>query len=327
MIDSETTVIAHAGREETRFCITNIGQRPIKLWDVQIAEGLRGNSYPLSYERLISRVIGKHLTSSETRTDWQRRPLTERQIEYALDDVRYLLKVHERQSEDLQSQGRLSWATEETERMIDDMVSERQDETWRKLSGVRRLNRRQLAVVRELFRWRASEGEERDQPARRVLRDDLVIDLARRQPQSESELMRSRDMNRSNYRRNAPAMVECVKAALAIPDNELPEKFRKEDSGTDEPVLGKLLALTLANRCEQLNVSAGLVGTSADLKELIRWHVKGCPEKSRPLLETGWRAEVCGDLLRQVLEGRISLRVSNATSKHPLVFEPVEPDA
>ena len=325
MIDDETTVIAHAGREETRFCITNSGQRPVKLWDVQIAEGLRGNSYPLSYERLISRVIGKHLTSSETRTDWQRRPLTERQIDYALDDVRYLLEVHKRQSEGLQSQGRLSWATEETERMIDDMVSERQDETWRTLSGVRRLNRRQLAVVRELFRWRASEAEERDQPARRVLRDDLVIDLARRQPQSESELMRSRDMNRSNYRRNAPAMVKCVQAAMAVPDNELPEKFRKEDSGTDEPVLGKLLALTLANRCEELNVSAGLVGTAADLKALIRWHVKGCPEKSRPLLETGWRAEVCGDLLRQVLEGRISLRVSNATSKHPLVFEPVEP--
>ena len=82
--------------------------------------------------------------------------------------------------------------------------------------------------------------------------------------------------------------------------------------------------MTLANRCEELSVSAGLVGTSADLKELIRWYVKGCPDDSRPALETGWRAEVCGDLLRQVLEGKISLRVSDARSKHPLVFEAVD---
>lgn len=324
MVDGETTIVAHAGREETRFCITNCGQRPVKLWDVQIAEGLQSNSYPLSYERLILRVMGKRLNSSETRTDWQRRPLTARQVEYALDDVRFLIEVYDRQCHGLESRGRLAWATEESERMIDDMVAERHDDKWRKLSGVRRLNRRQLAVVQELYRWRANVAEERDQPARRVLRDDLVIDLARRQPQTESELMRSRDMNRTNYRRHAAEMVECVRVALEVPEDELPEKFRKDDSGTDEPVLGKLLALTLANRCEELDVSAGLVGTSADLKQLIRWYVKGCPDDSRPLLETGWRAEVCGNLLRQVLEGRISLRVTDPTSNHPLVFEPVD---
>lgn len=324
MQDEETTVIAHAGREETRFCITNCGERPRRLWDVQIAEGLRSNSYPLSYERLISRVLNKRLSSAETRTDWQRRPLTNRQIDYALDDVRFLLKVHERQLRDLQKRGRVDWATEEFEHMIDDMVAERNDTSWRKLSGIRRLNRRQLGVVRELFLWRASVAESNDQPARRVLRDDLVIDLARRQPQSVSDLMRSRDMNRSSYRKNADAIVECVQGALAIPDDELPDKFSKEDSGTEEPVLGRLLALTLANRCEELDVSAGLVGTSADLKELIRWYVNGCPDEARPSLETGWRAEVCGNLLRQVLEGKISLRVSDARSKHPLVFESVE---
>jgi ribonuclease D len=320
MLDDETTIVAHAAREEARFCMTNTGQLPQKIIDVQLAEGLRSTSYPLSYERLIGRVMGKALNATETRTDWQRRPLTDRQIEYALDDVRYLLDVWDRQRRTLESRNRLGWATEEFGRLLVDMKAERSGENWVRLSGVRRLNPKQLAVARELYTWREEESDRRDSPIRRVLRDDLLIDLAKRQPQSESELLNSRDMNRSNFRRSARGIVECVKRALALPKGEHPPKFTREKSGNEDPVIGKLLALSLANRCAEQNLSAGLVGTSSDLREFVSWHNAG-RNGNPPRLATGWRGEICGDLLSDVLDGKVSVRVGDASSDHPLVFE------
>lgn len=324
MADDDTTIVVHAGREETRFCLTHHGRPPCRMWDVQIAEGLRCVNYPLSYERLISRVLGKSVSSAETRTDWSRRPLTSRQISYALDDVRFVLDVLDTQQEWLDQQGRLSWAEEETGRMIGDMLAERGDDTWLRLSGVRRLRQKQLLVARELYRWRQSVAEEKNLPLRRILRDDLLIDIAKRQPQSESELLRSREMARANFRRHARAIVDCVRHSLQLPKDEWPKTFKSKDSSPDEPVLGKVLAIALANRCAELGISTGLVGTQNDLKELVRWYNAGCPDDKRPKLETGWRSEVCGDLLRQVLEGKVSLRVADPSSDHPLVFETVE---
>ena len=323
MTDDETVVVVHAGREETRFCLTATGRRPRKMYDIQLAEGLRTSSYPLSYERLLSRVLDVSVQSSETRTDWQRRPLTQKQINYALDDVWYVIEVYNRQREWLERKGRLSWAEEEFEELITDMERERGDATWQKLSGVRRLSPRQLAVARELYIWRRNVAEQRDKPVRRVLRDDLIIDLARRQPQSESDLLRSREMGRTNFRRHTDEIVGCVKRALELPREELPPKFENSKSGPDDPVIGKLLALALANQCAELGVAAGLVGTSSDLKELVSWYSSKCPDDSRPKLETGWRGEVCGDLLRNVLDGKVSLRVADPTSDHPIVFEQV----
>jgi ribonuclease D len=324
MRDDKTTIVVHAGREESRFCLTSTGERPRLLVDVQLAEGLRSSSYPLSYERLLLRVLNKTITSTETRTDWQRRPLTERQITYAVDDVRYVLEVWDRQKAWLEKKNRLTWVEEEFERLIDEMETERDGGQWMKLSGVRRLNSRQLAVVRELYRWREKTAAERDQPMRRILRDDLLIDLARRQPKTESELLNSRDMNRTNFRRSAGEIVDCVQAALALPQNDIPTRFRNNDSGPDEPVLGKLLALALANRCSQLQLSAGIVGTANDLKEWLRWYGAGSKSDDAPRLSKGWRAEVCGDLLRDVVEGNVSLRVADPNSDHPIVFEPVK---
>ena len=320
MLDEEIIVVVHAAREEARFCMTNTGQPPRSLVDVQLAEGLRSASYPLNYERLIGRVLGRQVISSETRTDWQRRPLTTRQIEYALDDVRHLLEVWDRQRQSLESRGRLAWASEEFGRVLADIQAERSRENWHRLSGIRRLKPKQLAVAREIYRWRDREAEQRDQPVRRVLRDDLLIDLAKRQPQSVSELLNSRDMNRSGYRRAAPDIVACIARALALPKEDYPPKFNRDERGNEDPVIGKLLALALANRCAEQLLSPGLVGTSSDLREFVRWHNSG-RTGSPPPLATGWRGEICGDLLSDVLEGRVTVRVADSGSEHPLVFE------
>ncbi len=321
MVDDKTTIIVHSAKEEVRFCLTNCGQRPRKLIDVQIAEGLRSNSYPLSYERLISRVLGHSVISTETRTDWQRRPLTQRQIDYALDDVRHLIECWNVQSRWLDDHGRLHWALEEFEQVINDMEAERSEDSWMRLSGIRRLNARQLGVARELYRWRDNDAATRNQPIRRVLKDDVLIDLARRQPQSEEELMNSRDMNRAGLRRYATEIVNCIRQAVAMPKSQLPKPFEQQDTSHEEPVVSKVLALALANRCVELDISPSLVGSSNDVRNLVRWYWSDCPEDQRPKLMRSWRAEVCGDLLKDVMDGKVTLRVVDPHSEHPLAFD------
>lgn len=322
MADDRVTVVAHAARQEVRFCLDFTGSRPGRLWDVQIAEGLRTRSFPLNHERLVSRVLGKKVPGTQSRTDWKRRPLTDRQVDYARDDVRFLLGIHAKQVESLGSQGRQEWAVSEFARMIDEVEAERSEESWWRLSGLNKLDRTSLAVARALYGWRNRCAEELDQPVRRVLRDDLLIDLSKRQPQSGEDVLATRDMNRRNFRRHVDAVAATIREALALPEDEYPERPRRGgELHDDEHVLGQLLAMALANRCAELNVATSLVGTSAELKRLIRWHVYGERDGGTPRLCTGWRAEVCGNLLTDVLDGKISVRVGRSGSETPLVFD------
>lgn len=323
MADDATTIVVHGGREEVRYCLTYAGRPPQKLWDVQVAEGLRSRSFPLGYDAIVKRVLGRTAHGRETRTDWRRRPLTDGQIAYALDDVRHVLEIYDKQRKSLASMKRMHWVESELERMIREVTAERGPDAWMRLPGLQRLPPRDLAVVRALYRWRDSEAEARNRPARKILRDDLVIELARRKPTSEHDLLACRDLNRPEYRKAAPVMLAAISDAVASDPSTWPHlpKNDDDDKSHDEQVIGQLLGLALANRCAELNVAMGLVGKVADLRHLVRWHVYGDQEGEPPRLTQGWRAEVCGDLLTDVLDGKFTLRVADPQSDHPLVFE------
>lgn len=323
MTGDETTVVVHGGQAEIQFCLTYSKKRPQKLVDVQLAEGMRTTSYPLGYTALVGRVLDVKVHGKETRTDWRRRPLTPRQIEYAVEDVKFMLAIWEKQRKSLERMKRLTWAEAEFQRMIEELDSDASREGWRRLSGIHKLNRQELAIAVELWRWRDEESQRTNRPVRRTLRDDLIVDLAHRQPKTTQELLSVRDMNRSGYKRDAPAMMECIERALALPESEWPKRSTspRQDKNPDEQVLGQLLAIALSNRCAQENVARQLVGTSSDLRHLVRWHVFGETNGPEPRLLTGWRAEVCGNLLHDLLDGKISLRVADPKSDWPLAFD------
>lgn len=323
MADDETTVVVHGGQAEVRFCLTRCGCIPRKLFDVQIAEGLRSRSYPLGYSALVNRVLGKKVHAKETRTDWRRRPLSYEQIDYALDDVRHILDVWQLQRESLTELNRIEWAETEFQRMVDEVRNEASRPLWDRLPGIHKLNRRELAVAQELCQWRNETASKRDQPLRRVLRDDLIVELSRRQPKLMKDLMSTRDMQRSNYKRAAPELLKCIERGLKVPQSKLPQRLaqRSPERKGDEHVIGQLLGLALANRCVEANLARSLVATNADLRQLVRWHVEDDRTGHPPRLATGWRAEVCGDLLEDVLDGKIAIRVADPESDHPLRFE------
>ncbi|WP_437192121.1 ribonuclease D [Planctomicrobium sp. SH527] len=321
MTDAETTVIVHGGREEIRFCQFATGKRPQKLVDVQIAEGLRSRGFPISHANLITRVLNTTIQhGKETRTDWQHRPLTKQQLDYALEDVKHLPSVWNTQKAWMEECGRLDWAYSEFERFIDGVLAEEDREGWLRLPGYGRLSRREMAIARALFQWRNHEAEQLNRPQRRILRDDLLVELAHRQPQSVRELNMTRDMNRRDYQQYADHLIEIIKTASELPSDQLPQKPSGQSHPAQDEVLARILGLALANQCQEMSLSMTLVATAADLKDFIRWYIFDNKQGPLPKLMTGWRETVCGQLLADVLDGKITLKVTDPTSEYPLQF-------
>ncbi len=322
MADEATTVVVHGGQAEIRFCIEAIDQAPRKLVDIQLAEGIRSRSYPLGYANLVSRLMGHHLKSTQTRTDWLRRPLSPEQLKYALEDVTHVIPIWERQQKGLTNRDRLWWAEAEFDRFVEDILAERDADPWARISGLHKLNRRQLCIAQELAVWRDKEARDRNRQPRRILRDDLLIDVARRRPKTRKELFATRDMNRPASKNSADDILEAVARAEEVTEDQLPAtmRSRSHDHDPDQQVVSKLLSLALSNRCAQMEVSQQLVANNADLQELVR-RISAGKDTSELALMSGWRAVVCGDLLADVLNGQVAVRVARAGETGPLVFE------
>lgn len=326
MADEQTLVIVHGGQAEIRFCLHQIGQPPARLFDIQLAEGFRGRSYPLSYSAIVQRVLNRKVDSSQTRTDWLRRPLSDDQLRYALEDVDHVLEIWRKQKNWLEKHGRLPWAEAEMQRLISDIEADDQTPPWKRLSGAHKLSRRELAVLQKLAAWREQEAEQRNRPPRRILRDDLLIDLARRKPKSVQQALATRDMNRPEYKRRLDDIVAVVAEAMKIPDDELPVKprNRRQEASSDEQVISKLLSLSLSNRCAELDISQTLVANNRELTELVRYHRFNSKKNGTPRLLDGWRESVFGQLMLDVMDGRIGFRVAEPGADTPLEFQYLE---
>lgn len=314
--------IVHAGRGEVEFSIAAVGRPPAGLFDVQIAAGLVGIEYPAGYGSLMSKLLGRKTEKHETRTDWRRRPLAGRQLEYALDDVRYLEPIRDALVARLEKLGRRAWLAEEMRDWEQGVETSLNHERWRRVSGNSGLDSRSLAVLRELWRWREDEARRRDKPARRVLRDDLLVELARRKTADLKRIGAIRGLERGDLRRHLPAMAKSVARALALPENECPAEPRRLGPPQQPSVLGQFLFAALGSICREANLAPGLVGGPNDVRDWILHrnrpaHDQGPP----PALARGWRAEVVGQLFDDLLSGNVSIRIGDPDAEHPLVFD------
>jgi ribonuclease D len=315
--------IVHAGRGEFEFCLRAVDRRLAGLFDVQIAAGLVGIEYPAGFGTLLSKVAGVKPGKRETRTDWRRRPLSDRQIQYALDDVRYLRAIRDTLRARLGELGRLGWLEEEMSTWQEEVQRAVGQEQWWRVSGNSGLNRRCLAVLRELWRWRESVAERRDCPPRRVLRDDLMVELARRKTAELKRIRAVRGLERGDLKRLLPAISERIARGLSVPEQELPPRFAREETPRLS-VLGQLLSAVLGSICRQADLAPGLVGTPSDVRELIAYGTGEATNQKRPRLARGWRAEVVGNTFDDLLSGRKSIRIAAPGSEHPLVFDDTE---
>lgn len=322
VVNPANQVIMHAGREELRLCRLWSGQAPANWFDLQIAAGLAGFIYPLGHGSLVHQILDVQLTKGETLTEWRHRPLTPAQIRYALDDVRYLLPAWQRLHDQLDQLGRLAWATEEFQRVAAQVTPEEPGnggpmERWRKLRGLGSLDRRRLAVVRELYYWREQQAAEANRPTRSLLRDDLIVEIARRNPSRERDL----HVVRGLAKRHAPGIMEAIDRGRRLPLEQCPAVTEREQ---DPPQLGlivNVLQAVLADFCTRQQLAANLVSTNADLKSLVRSFLQQQPPAADLLLNTGWRAQYVLPHLQAVLDGRRALRIANVSAEAPFAYQ------
>ncbi len=204
-------------------------------------------------------------------------------------------------------------------------ISRRADEDrWRRLPGLNQLGRRGMEMARRLWEWREDEARRQNRPLRQLMRDDLLVAIAKRQPTNRRGLEALRDFNRPALLSRSDEILRVLDEARQVPEDALPEPA---DCAFEEPpgvsTVSDLLSAALAQCCAQNQIAGSLVANKADLKHLIRWYLDGRPETLRPALLQGWRAEMCGGILLDVLEGRVALRVTNPGSDFPVALEPV----
>jgi ribonuclease D len=295
------------------------------LFDTQLAAGFCSAEYPSSYGSVVTKFLNARPGKGEQRTDWRRRPLTEEQIDYALEDVRYLLPLYDTLGRKLNQLGRLEWLGEETQRWLTNVEEARDNPRWRRVSGLGNLSPRSLAVVRELWMWRRSEAERRDMPPRRVLRDDLMVEIAKRKSDSAEKIRAVRGLQ--GLKPDLLSRIaSCVKRGLESPLGDI-ERPSQEAMPSQLNLLGQFLSPALSSICRNANVATSLAGTATDVRDLIAYRLgfAGADDEP-PLLASGWRAELVGHLIEELLAGKKSIHIEDPLSEHPLAFEPVGGD-
>jgi ribonuclease D len=321
--DPAIEVVMHAAGEDLRICLIKSGRLPRRIYDVQMAAGLAGFSYPLSLVNLVGQVLGVSLAGGETRTDWRRRPLSSGQVEYALDDVRYLLDLADSFGESLKNLVRTSWAEEEFEEFVSSIAQRADEDRWRRLPGLNQLGSRGMEMARQLSLWREDEARRQNRPLRQVMRDDLLVAIAKRQPTNRRGLEALRDFNRPGLISRTDEILGALQRAREVPEDDLPQPASRVEEPPGLSTVANLLSAALAQCCAQHRIAGSIVANVGDLKGLIRWHLEGRPADCRPALLQGWRAGVFGQTLLDVLDGRVALRVADPGSDFPVALEPV----
>lgn len=307
--DPDVLKVVHAGKEDFDVCLNTVGQPPRNIFDVQIAAGLAGFSYPLSLTRLVDQVLGRRIAKDETLTDWLRRPLTPDQMRYAVEDVAYLPAAHQRLFKKLERSGRTAWAQEEF-RCYEDAEFYRPPTESRlfRLKGSRKLDALGLEVLGRLVDWREAWARDRNRPVRAMMRDDVVVDIARRKPSKVSELDVMRGFPQARNRKITSQILSIVRDARRAPRKSWPQPLeRREETPMDKAVMDLLSAVTRAI-CVEQGVSQELVRGKERFRELVDFVRE--PGGDRPVLLQGWRAEFIGRQLVELIRGNRQLHLS-----------------
>jgi ribonuclease D len=322
LVEPTRTVVVHAGREEIRLCRRLSGRTPGTWFDLQIAAGLVGLNYPMGHAPLVYQLLGAQLSKGETLTEWRHRPLTASQLSYAFDDVRYLLPLWQRLDARLTALGRRDWARQEFDRFVAQAIPEMTNQPavadkWRKLRGLGVLDRRRLALVREMFLAREAVAAQMNRPPRVLVRDDLLVEIARRNPKSAQEVQTMRGM----ARRFVQPMWEAIERARKLAPDQLPKNIEREQDRPQLALIVNLLGAILNDFCAREKLAVSLTCTMNDLRDLVRSKMQNDSASATNLLMVGWRKDFVLPILLEVLEGKRSVRITNVQAESPFALE------
>jgi ribonuclease D len=307
LVDARILKIFHAGRQDLEIFSLRMGSVPTPIFDTQVAAAMVGYGSQIGYGQLVQQVAGLSLEKSETFTNWSQRPLTTEQIEYALEDVRYLFSLHTHLTERLRALGRLAWAEEEFRRLQESVSEEARAPRLRyqRIRGWESLKPRGRGVLRELAAWREHEAQKRDRPRGRIIRDESLLEIARRAPTTVEALNALRGLQASHVEKYGEALVSAVERGLQVPDRDLPHAEKRRRVDPESAGLVDLLGTALKVRAVEASISPQLLASAAELELFALERGHGQAEKL-PIMQS-WRRELAGEHLLKVLSGHLTV--------------------
>jgi ribonuclease D len=306
MANDKVVKVFHAARQDLEIVWTQAHLMPQPIFDTQVAAMVCGFGESVSYVNLVKQVTGRDLDKSSRFTDWARRPLTEKQLTYALGDVTHLRDIYKRLKAELEATGRLRWLDEEMSDLTDVRIYEaRPEDAWRRLK-LRVKNRKGLAVLIELAAWRERAAQAQDVPRNRILRDEALYDIASQQPTETSQLSHLRSLSEGFARSSrAKEIVEAVKAGLARDIKTVPPIREGSGLPPEKTATVELLRVLLKACAARNKVAPRMIADSDDLDRMAMED-----EPDVPALK-GWRYELFGAEAQRLKRGEVALKVAN----------------
>ena len=298
--------VFHSGRQDLEIFFNKTGALPKPIFDTQIAAMVCGFGDQVAYETLVNHIVEKRIDKSSRFTDWSKRPLTHKQIDYALSDVTFLRTIYEKLNEELSSSKRLSWVKEEFDILKNpNTYSTDPEQSWRKIK-LRRKDNDFVKIIKSISSFRENEAQKRDLPRGHILRDEELIQIASQKPKKLQDLYNSRLPSKAMKTGwIAEGIIECVKNSKMLPDEPL-EEYQFIPLSASQLALVELLKVLLKFNASCHNVATKLIASSKDI-EMIARH-----EKPNIRALEGWRFKIFGEDALKLKNGEISLTFNDA---------------
>ncbi|MEM7768051.1 MAG: ribonuclease D [Pseudomonadota bacterium] len=301
--DDRQVKVFHAARQDLEIFTRLIGHPPGPVFDTQVAAMALGLGDSISYDNLIQKVLGRHVDKSSQFTDWTRRPLSAKQLTYALGDVTHLRDAYVQMRADLEARSRMGWIEAEMADLENpDLYDTDPQKAWQRLK-LRKPKKDYLAVVASVAAWREQQAQDMDRPRRRVLKDDAIHEIADQKPRSAEAFDRLRAVPKGFIKsRNAAGLLDAVAAALDAPDDYAPDIPARRQNAQTPAGAPEMLKVLLKHVSEEADVVPRLIANAADVERIAR----GETDTDIPAM-SGWRYDLFGAKAIALLSGHLAL--------------------
>lgn len=307
LMENQSVVkVFHAAKQDIEIFVHQAGIVPNPLFDSQIAAMVCGFGDSIGYEKLVTSLCNEQLDKSTRFTDWSRRPLTERQINYALGDVTYLRTIYKKLKEKLEQSGRENWLKEEIAELTDkETYIIHPEEAWKRIK-IRNSNRRFNALVRKIAEWRENQAQSRNLPRNRVMRDEVLLELCAVRPQHTNALTSIRGLG-ANFAssKGGKSVISTIQEVMALPDDQLPVISRKPPPSQNTDPIVELLKVLLKLVCKKENVAPKLLANVQDLEKIAE------DDQADVKALKGWRYEIFGKDAIALKNGKEAFAIKN----------------
>lgn len=299
--DEAITKVFHAGRQDIEIFFHLTGKVPANIFDTQIASMVCGLGDQVGYDKLVHHFLGKTIDKSSRFTDWSKRPLSEKQISYALDDVIYLEQIYPLISAQLANEQKMSWIEEEANILkASSTYDVNVDEVYKRIK-IRTNKGIILNRLKHLARFRETECQRRDLPRGRFLKDETLMDLAATAPRTVQAVAKIRGLGNQKSDWLAKQLVSLIEQADSVPKNEWPELAEKKSKERAPAAVLEMLRVLLKHVCDEAKIAPRLIASAQDLERLAL-----SDDRSQPILQ-GWRFDVFGKQALAMKKGKIAM--------------------